>query len=75
MKEKKDRVDDALCATRAATEEGVVIGGGTTYIRAQQEKGGEKFLISIFLLPLYYGSKIPIGQYERSKYIFLKDSD
>ncbi|GAB6976325.1 chaperonin GroEL [Prevotella falsenii] len=36
MKEKKDRVDDALCATRAATEEGVVLGGGTTYIRAQE---------------------------------------
>ena len=36
MKEKKDRVDDALCATRAAIEEGVVVGGGTTYIRAQQ---------------------------------------
>ena len=36
MKEKKDRVDDALCATRAAMEEGVVVGGGTTYIRAQQ---------------------------------------
>ena len=35
MKEKKDRVDDALCATRAAMEEGVVAGGGTTYIRAQ----------------------------------------
>ena len=34
MKEKKDRVDDALCATRAAIEEGVVVGGGTTYIRA-----------------------------------------
>ena len=37
MKEKKDRVDDALCATRAAIEEGVVVGGGTTYIRAQQD--------------------------------------
>ena len=37
MKEKKDRVDDALCATRAAAEEGVVVGGGTTYIRAQKE--------------------------------------
>ena len=36
MKEKKDRVDDALCAARAATEEGVVVGGGTTYIRAQE---------------------------------------
>ncbi|MCI7310239.1 MAG: chaperonin GroEL [Prevotella sp.] len=34
MKEKKDRVDDALCATRAAIEEGVVAGGSTTYIRA-----------------------------------------
>ena len=36
MKEKKDRVDDALCATRAAMEEGVVVGGGTNYIRAQE---------------------------------------
>jgi len=35
MKEKKDRVDDALCATRAAMEEGVVVGGGTTYIRGE----------------------------------------
>ena len=34
MKEKKDRVDDALCATRAAIEEGVVAGGGITYVRA-----------------------------------------
>ena len=34
MKEKKDRVDDALCATRADIEEGVVAGGGITYIRA-----------------------------------------
>ncbi len=42
MKEKKDRVDDALCATRAATEEGVVVGGGTTYIRAQQTLEGLK---------------------------------
>ncbi len=36
MKEKKDRVDDALCATRAAIEEGIVAGGGTTYVRAQE---------------------------------------
>ena len=42
MKEKKDRVDDALCATRAAMEEGVVVGGGTTYIRAQEELAGLK---------------------------------
>ncbi len=34
MKEKKDRVDDALHATRAAVEEGVVVGGGTAFIRA-----------------------------------------
>ena len=36
MKEKKDRVDDALCATRAAIEEGIIPGGGVAYIRAQQ---------------------------------------
>ncbi|MBE6324485.1 MAG: chaperonin GroEL [Bacteroidales bacterium] len=35
MKEKKDRVDDALSATRAAIEEGIVPGGGVAYIRAQ----------------------------------------
>ena len=34
MKEKKDRVDDALAATRAAVEEGIVAGGGIAYIRA-----------------------------------------
>ena len=34
MKEKKDRVDDALHATRAAVEEGIVPGGGTAFIRA-----------------------------------------
>ena len=42
MKEKKDRVDDALCATRAAIEEGVVAGGGTTYIRALEALEGMK---------------------------------
>ena len=40
MKEKKDRVDDALCATRAAIEEGVVPGGGVTYIRAIESLDG-----------------------------------
>jgi len=35
MKEKKDRVDDALHATRAAVEEGIVAGGGVAYVRAQ----------------------------------------
>lgn len=34
MKEKKDRVEDALSATRAAVEEGIVAGGGVAYIRA-----------------------------------------
>jgi chaperonin GroEL len=36
MKEKKDRVDDALHATRAAVAEGIVVGGGVALIRAQQ---------------------------------------
>ena len=36
MKEKKDRFDDALSATRAAVEEGIVAGGGVSYIRAIQ---------------------------------------
>jgi len=34
MKEKKDRIDDALAATRAAVEEGVVVGGGVAYVRS-----------------------------------------
>ena len=42
MKEKKDRVDDALSATRAAIEEGVVPGGGVAYIRAQEALAGLK---------------------------------
>ena len=36
MKEKKDRVEDALSATRAAVEEGIVPGGGVAYIRASE---------------------------------------
>ncbi|MEA3522780.1 MAG: chaperonin GroEL [Campylobacterota bacterium] len=36
MKEKKDRVDDALSATKAAVEEGIVIGGGAAFIRASE---------------------------------------
>lgn len=39
MKEKKDRVDDALHATRAAVEEGIVAGGGTAFIRAIEALG------------------------------------
>ena len=44
MKEKKDRVDDALAATRAAVEEGIIPGGGVAYIRAASKldiKSGE----------------------------------
>ena len=42
MKEKKDRVDDALSATRAAIEEGIVPGGGVAYIRAIKALEGLK---------------------------------
>ncbi|MCD8092780.1 MAG: chaperonin GroEL [Bacteroides sp.] len=42
MKEKKDRVDDALRATRAAIEEGIVPGGGVAYIRALDALNGFK---------------------------------
>ncbi|MCM1151325.1 MAG: chaperonin GroEL [Alistipes sp.] len=42
MKEKKDRVDDALAATRAAVEEGIVPGGGVAYIRATAALDGMK---------------------------------
>ena len=42
MKEKKDRVDDALAATRAAVEEGIVPGGGVAYIRATAKLEGLK---------------------------------
>ena len=37
MKEKKDRVDDALHATRAAVEEGIIAGGGVALVRAKQK--------------------------------------
>ncbi|MFN7118366.1 MAG: chaperonin GroEL [Saprospiraceae bacterium] len=43
MKEKKDRVDDALHATRAAVEEGIVPGGGVAYVRAIKELRKVKF--------------------------------
>ena len=42
MKEKKDRVEDAMYATRAAVEEGVVAGGGVALVRAQQALLKEK---------------------------------
>merc|ERR1712182_129930 len=37
MKEKKFRVEDALCATKAAVEEGIVVGGGCTLIKLSKE--------------------------------------
>jgi len=43
MKEKKARVEDALNATRAAVEEGIVPGGGVAYIRAAKALEGAKF--------------------------------
>lgn len=42
LKEKKDRVDDALSATRAAVEEGIIPGGGVAYIRAITDLEGMK---------------------------------
>ena len=42
MKEKKQRVEDALNATRAAVEEGIVAGGGTALLRAAQVLNGMK---------------------------------
>ncbi len=42
MKEKKDRVDDALHATRAAVQEGIVAGGGVAFIRAMKSLDGLK---------------------------------
>jgi chaperonin GroEL len=58
MKEKKDRVDDALSATRAAVEEGVVIGGGAALIRASSKvnldlSGDEKIGAEIIQRAIY----------------------
>jgi chaperonin GroEL len=63
MKEKKDRVDDALHATRAAVEEGIVAGGGVAYIRSidsldniqtanEDEKIGVNIIRSVLEMPL-----------------------
>jgi chaperonin GroEL len=57
MKERKDLLDDALCATKAATEEGIVAGGGLTYLRAIEKvnaartkvKGDEKLGFDIVM--------------------------
>ncbi len=60
MKEKKDRVDDALCATKSAIEEGVVVGGGFTYLKAKERllnnsfkyEIGARILLNILDAPL-----------------------
>lgn len=43
MKEKKDRVDDALCATKAAVEEGIVEGGGLTFLKISRNLETNRF--------------------------------
>ncbi len=63
MKEKKDRVDDALAATKAAVEEGIVIGGGTALVRAGAKvsldlEGDEKIGAEIILRAI----KAPLKQ-------------
>ncbi len=63
MKEKKDRVDDALAATKAAVEEGIVIGGGTALVRAASKvnlelEGDEKIGAEIILRAI----KAPLKQ-------------
>jgi chaperonin GroEL len=63
MKEKKDRIDDALAATKAAVEEGVLVGGGVAYLRAIEsivdldlqydEELGARILTTALATPLY----------------------
>ncbi len=58
MKEKKDRVDDALAATKAAVEEGIVIGGGAALIKASQsvklDLGGDEEVGAQIILRAVY---------------------
>ncbi len=57
MKERKDRIDDAIAATRAAIEEGIVVGGGITYKNAAREipfeTEGANILVRSLLSPMY----------------------
>lgn len=67
IKEKKDRVEDALCATRAALEEGVLPGGSTTYINAlplieELSKKYSKDDLSIGIDIIYRALQAPIKQ-------------
>lgn len=56
LKEKMDRVDDAICATRAALEEGIVTGGGVTYLQAQSTLNmtnlGDNILYKVLQFPI-----------------------
>ena len=56
LKEKMDRVDDAICATRAALEEGIVTGGGVTYLQAQSTLDmtnlGDNILYKVLQFPI-----------------------
>ena len=56
LKEKIDRVDDAICATRAALEEGIVTGGGVTYLQAQSTLDmtnlGDNILYKVLQFPI-----------------------
>ena len=66
LNEKKLRIEDALCATRAAIEEGIVDGGGIAYINIQkelkeyiinmdeEEKNGANIVLNALDRPLYY---------------------
>jgi len=57
MMERKDRIDDALQATRAAIEEGIVVGGGMTYMNISQklscETTGEEIILEALRSPFY----------------------
>lgn len=57
MKERKDRIDDAVCATKAALEEGIVAGGGITYLkvfnRLFEEKSVSNDLLCYGLLSIF----------------------
>jgi chaperonin GroEL len=52
MKEKKDRIEDAVCATKAAIEEGIVAGGGMSFIEALHSVIRDNNLSEIYYLPI-----------------------
>lgn len=75
VNEKKDRVNDALCATRAAVEEGIVPGGGTALIRcipildslkAQNEDQVSNLITNYSKLEFVFSSKAPSSQFART---------